>query len=141
MSQIPFGTNALRCLAVARSVNLLTTGDVAVVPLINTFAFFLTTIYVTNSQLNGASASAAACTLSINAGPAVSGTSISASAALASLTASNVMLSRTIAPTGSLQTATMGPSSSASNFFYINVTVVSAVAATADFFFYGYDIS
>jgi hypothetical protein len=136
--------NPLRLLAVARSIPILGLGDIAVVPVINTSSFIVTAVYFTNAlSATGASASAAALTVSLNGGPAVTGTSLVASAALTNLTGSNKYVSATVAEAAntSVQTLTMGTSGGPSNNLYLNATVVSAAAATMDMFVYGYDIT
>lgn len=146
---IPQGSNALRLLAVGRSIGILSTGDIAVLPLINSQSFILSAIYFTNALLFNAatgtfsSASAAACTVSVNGGPAVSGTSLVASAALTLLTGSNKYVSSTLAEAAntSVQTATMGTGGGASNYIYLNCSVISAAASQLDLFIYGYDIT
>lgn len=141
---VPAGTGGPRLIAIARSIPILGTGDIAVVPIINSTSFVVTAVYFTNAlSATGASATAAACTVSLNGGPAVTGQSFVASAALANLTGSNKYVSSTVAVAAntSVQTATMGASSGPSNFIYLNCTVVSAAAATMDMFVYGYDIT
>ena len=131
-----------RLLAVARSIPILGTGDIAVVPIVNSTMWFPTAIYFTNPlSATGASASAAACNVSLNGGPAVTGTSIKAAALLAALTGTGTLVAATIAPTGPLLTATMGAGGGPSNFLYLNCTVVSAAAATMDMWVFGYDFT
>jgi hypothetical protein len=139
-------TSALRLLAVARSSPILGLGDIAVVPVINTTQFSVSTIVFSNAlTATGASASAAALTVSLNGGPAVTGQSFVASAALATLTGQAKAVSASVVATATFPnmvlTSTMGASGGASNFLYLNATVVSAAAATMDMFVYGYDLS
>jgi hypothetical protein len=142
VSSIPLETNALRLLAVARAVPLTQLGDAAVIPIINSFSFFVQTIVLTNAlNAQGQSASAATANVSINTGPAGTGTVLKAAGLLTTLTGQQAWATQTVATAGTLQTATMGPAGTPSNFLYVNVGVVSAAAATADVFIYGYDIS
>jgi hypothetical protein len=145
VNSIPQFTSAIRLLALARSIVINSgLGDIAVLPLINTTSFIPTAIYFANAlSATGASASAAALTVSLNGGPNVTGTSFVASAALTALTGLTKYVSSTIAISAntSVQTATMGASSTPSNYLYLNSTVISAAAATCDLFVYGYDIS
>ena len=148
VSNLPQGTNALRCLAVARSISIAAgTGDIAVVPLINCTSFLPTAIVFANAYqlVNGVvtSASAAALTVSVNGGPAVTGTSLVASAALANLTGNTKYVSSTIAVAANtlVLSSTMGAAGAASNYIYVNSTVISAAATFCDFFLFGYDLS
>ena len=149
VSTTPVGSNALRVLAIGRTINILsTTGDIAVLPIINTFFFQLQQIIFTNPLVTatGLFGSAAACTVSVNGGAAVTGRSLVASAALTNLTGAepgNLAVQSTLVATANTayRTATLGTSATASNFIYLNSTVVSATANTLDLFVYGYDLS
>jgi hypothetical protein len=139
--------SALRLLAVARAIPITGLGDIAILPMIDTTSFIVSNVTFANaySITNGVvtSASAAALTVSLNGGPAVTGTSIVASAALTNLTGLTKYVSSTVAEAAntSVQTATMGTSGTASNYLYLNATVISAAAQYCDLFVYGYDIS
>jgi len=140
--------SALRLLAVARAIPIANgTGDIAILPMIDTQSFIVSNVTFANaySITNGVvtSASAAALTVSLNGGPAVTGTSIVASAALTNLTGNTKYVSSTVAEAAntSVQTATMGTSGTASNYLYLNSTVISAAAQYCDLFVYGYDIT
>lgn len=142
------GINALRCLAQARQISIAAgTGDIAVIPMINTQSFIVTAVIFANaySITNGVitTASAAALTASLNGGPAVSGTSIVASAALTNLTGLTKYVLSTVAEAAntSVQTATMGTSGGPSNYLYLNSTVISGAAQYCDLFVMGYDIT
>ncbi len=143
------GTNTIRILARGRAIPIAAgTGDIAALPLINCSSFIVTAIYFTNAYSVSAagvvsSASAAALTVSVNGGPAVTGLDFVASAALTALTGNTKYVSSTIALAAntSSQTATMGTSGAPSNYIYINSTVVSAAAQFMDCFIYGYDIT
>jgi hypothetical protein len=125
--------NAIRLLAVGRSVSVGGTGDTALLPIINSSSYNVTNIVVTNSQLAGVSGSIATANISINTGAAVTGTSVNAAAALTTLTASNVVAQRTVVA------ATLLLSLSATGL-YVNVGTAVATG-TLDIFVYGYDLS
>lgn len=134
------GANAFRLLAVQKNIPVAAgVGDIAVVPIINSVSFIVSAVYFTNAV----GGTAAALTVSLNGGPGVTGTSIVASAALTALTGITKYVSSTVAESAntSVQTATMGTSGAASNYLYLNSTVVSAAATAIDMFVYGYDIS
>jgi hypothetical protein len=142
------GSNALRCLAQARAVSIAAgTGDIAVIPLINTQIFVVTAIIFSNaySITNGVvtSATAAALTVSVNGGPGVTGTSLVASAALTNLTGSTKYVSSTVAEAANtlVLASTMGTSGAPSNYIYVNSTVISGAAQYCDFFVFGYDLT
>lgn len=140
VSTVNPGSNTIRLLAVGRSIPIAAgTGDIAVIPMLNTTSFILTAVYFTNAV----GGTAAALTVSLNGGPAVTGQSFVASAALTNLTGTTKYVSSTLATSAntSVQAATMGASGGASNFLYLNSTVVSAAATTMDLFVFGYDIS
>jgi hypothetical protein len=132
-------TNENRCIAIARGVPITGTGDIAVIPLINCTSFILDQVCFANAV----GGTAAALTVSMNGGPAVTGTSMVASAALTNLTGPTKYVFSTIAEAAntSIQAATMGTSGGASNFIYVNATVASAAATTMDIFVYAFDIS
>ena len=109
-----------RLIGVARSIPILGLGDIAVVPVANSTSFVITAVYFANAlSATGATASAAALTVSLNGGAAVTGTSLVASAALTNLTGNTKYVSATIAEAANtvVQTATMGTSGAASYFF------------------------
>ena len=123
----PQGANALRLLACARAIPVSSTGDAAVMNIINSVAYVITAIGVGNASANLATAN-----LSVNAGPAVTGVSLSAPAALTTLTGPGIFALRTIVPgqlTG-IQTAQQ---------LYVNVS--AATPGTVDIFVWGYDLS
>jgi hypothetical protein len=150
------GSNALRLLAFQKAVNISTTGDVAVLPLINTQNFsFLTAgagtgvIVVTNpgAYVNGVftAGSAAACVLRLWSGPAGTGTALCASTTLTGFTgaaAASSILNITSTATGFYSALTWGVSSAASYNIYVNVTTAAASTATQmDMYIYGYDFT
>jgi hypothetical protein len=142
----PIFGNALRILGVARSIPILGLGDIAVVPVVNATQFVVSAVVFSNAlSAAGASASAAACTVSLNGGAAVTGQSFVASAALTNLTGNTKAVSSTVVASATFPnmvlTSGMGTSGAASYNFYLNCTVVSAAAATMDMFIYGYDLT
>ena len=126
----PQGQGALRLIAVFRNLPLSGLGD-QVLPILNATNWVPATTLITNSLVNGVSGSTAAATLSINSGPAVTGTSIRASAALTGQTTSAV------ATVAASATTNVNVSSQA---IYANITVAVA-GGTVDLYVYGYDVS
>jgi hypothetical protein len=150
------GSNAFRLLAFQKAVNISTTGDNAVLPLINTQAFsFISSgagtgvIVVTNpgAFVSGVftAGSAAATVLQLWSGPNATGTSICASTTLTGFTgaaAASSILNITSTGTGFYNAATWGVSSAASYNIYVHVTTASAATATQlDMYIYGLDFS
>jgi len=129
---VELGTNALRLLAVARSVNLNGTGD-TVMPVINSNSFSVTNIVVTNSQLAGVGGSIATASIGVFTAAAGGGTAIKAQAALASNTSQTVVFQATVASTALLLPGTT-PN------LYVNCGTALATA-TCDVFVYGYDLT
>jgi uncharacterized membrane protein len=127
------GTNAIRLLAVGRSISVNGTGDTALLPIINSLNYNVTNIVVTNSQLAGVSGSIATANISVNTGAAVTGTSVNAAAALTTLTASNVVAQRTVVAATLLLTLQ-------AQALYVNVGTAVATG-TLDIFVYGYDLT
>jgi hypothetical protein len=125
--------NAIRLLAVGRSISVNGTGDTALLPIINATSYNVTNIVVTNAQLAGVSGSIATANISVNTGAAVTGTSVNAAAALTTLTASNVVAQRTVVA-GTLLLSLTAQS------LYVNVGTAVATG-TLDIFVYGYDLS
>jgi hypothetical protein len=126
-------SNAFRLLAVGRAVSVNGTGDTALLPIINSISYNISSIIVCNSQLAGVSGSIATANISINTGAAVTGTSVNAATPLTTLTASNVVAQRVVVA------ATVLLSLTAQNLF---VNVGTAVATgTLDIFVYGTDLS
>ncbi len=127
------GGNALRLLAVGRSVSVNGTGDTALLPIINSTSYNVSNIVVCNAQLAGVSGSIATANISINTGAAVTGTSVNAAAALTTLTASNVVAQRTVVAATLLLSLT-------AQGLYVNVGTAVATGSL-DIFIYGYDLS
>ncbi len=124
------GANALRLIAVYQNMPLSGLGDIQL-PVLNASKWAPVSVAFTNGLVNGVSASVAAATLSINSGPAVSGTSLRASGVLTGQTASTVFTTAAAATTNVALT---------SQTVYVNVTVAVA-GGTVDVYLYGYDIS
>lgn len=141
VSTVNWASNTIRLLAAAKAVPITATGDIAVMPVINSTSFIVSAVYLTNAV----GGTAALLNVSLNGGPAVTGTSIVApTGALSTLTTSSKFVSATVATTAagnSVQVATMGASSGASNFLYLNASAASTTATAIDVFVYGYDIS
>jgi hypothetical protein len=125
--------NAIRLLAVGRSVSVNGTGDSAILPIINSISYNVANIVVCNAQLAGVSGSIASAAISINTGAAVTGTSVNANVALTTLTASNVVAQRTVVAATLLLSLTVQQ-------LYVNVGTAVATG-TLDIFVYGYDLS
>lgn len=121
---VEMGTNGFRLLAVARAVNVNATGDVAVMPIVNSGSYSVFQVVFTNASISLTTAAAGLFTAA-NAG----GTGIVANAALSGLTSATVFSQRTVATTA-LQTA---------QNLYLNVGTAQGAAATMDVFVYGFD--
>lgn len=135
------GTNALRCIAAARSVSLAATGDAAIVPVINTSSYNALYVLITNAQISGVGGSIATAALGIWTGAVQTGTNIMANATLSSNTTQAYLFKATVVA-GTLTTAiavTPGLSGSNQNV-YINVGTALA-NATCDVFVYGFDLT
>lgn len=126
----PVGTNALRLLAVARSVNLGTTGD-TIMPIINASAWAPATVVVANGQVSGVQGSIATASIGIFTAANSGGTALKTQAALASNTAAG---SSIVAASAVVNLAYTGQN------VYVNCGTALA-NATCDVFLYGYDQS
>lgn len=133
VNSTPVISNAIRLLAVGRSVSVNGTGDTALLPIINSSSYNVANIVVCNSQLAGVSGSIATANISINTGAAVTGTSVNAAAALTTLTASNVVAQRTVVAATLLLSLT-------AQALYVNVGTAVATGSL-DIFVYGYDLT
>jgi hypothetical protein len=120
------GLNALRLLAVTRAVSVAGTGDIAVMPVINSLSFVVQSILIGNAQ----GGSAATANFTINSGAAVTGTNFRAAGVLTGVTGPTTMVPQTAASTSVLVTGSPN--------IYVNNTVAVA-GVTVDVFFYGYD--
>ena len=117
---------AIRLLAVATGVNVNATGDVAVLPVVNTTNFSVSNVIFTNGSTSLTTALAGLFTA-----PSAQGTAIVANAALSGLTGSTVVSQRTVASTDT----------SAVQNLYLNVGTAQGAPATMDVYVYGYDFS
>ena len=126
---VEVGTNALRLLAVARAVPLSSTGDAAVVPIINSSAWAPATVVTANGQVNGVQASVATASIGIFTGAGSSGATIRTQATLASNSAAGSSIAAAAAVVNLAYTA---------QNIYVNVGTALA-NATVDVFIYGYD--
>jgi hypothetical protein len=156
------GSDAFRLLAFQQAVNISTTGDNAVMPLINTQRFSFQTaglgvgaIIAANpgAFVNGVftPGTAAACVLQLWSGPNATGTSITASTTLTGFTGATAAAS--ILPITSTGTgfylatnwgvgATSGQGGASSYNIYVHVTTASAATATQfDLYVYGLDLT
>lgn len=113
---------AIRLIGKANGVNLGVVGDTAI-PCINTSAFSVLNVIVTNASASLAQAQGALYTL-----PAAGGTAIVSPAALSACTTAAKIYSGTI-------NSTDNPSV---NTLYYRCTTVNTAAATADVYVYGY---
>lgn len=116
---------AIRLIGVAIGVNLGAIGD-TVIPTINTNAFSVSQVIVTNASVSLAQAQGALYTA-----PAAGGTAIVSPAALSAATTAAKIVSMTVASTDN-------PSV---NNLYFRCTTANTAAATGDVRVYGYDFS
>jgi hypothetical protein len=127
----PQGLNALRLLASIRGVSLAVTGDVAVMPVINSASWSPVTVVTSNGQVSGVAGSIATASLGVFTAAASGGSVIKTQAALASNSAA-----------GSSIAIAAGAAAAALAFtgqsIYVNVGTALA-NATCDVFIYGYD--
>jgi hypothetical protein len=127
------GGNALRLIAVGRSVPLGGTGDIALLPIINASSWTVVTFVFTNALVNGVTGSVAAASLAGWSAAAGGGTALRTAGVLTGLTGSTVVLVNAAAAAGA-----------ALNFQTQNIFVNNTVAVaggTVDIFVYGYDLS
>jgi hypothetical protein len=101
------------------------TGDAAAMPVINAATYMVQAIIVGNAV----GGSAAAGNITLNTGPAVTGTQFRAAGVLAGVTGPT---------TGVAQTVTSGAVINTSQTIYVNVSAAVA-GVTVDVFVYGYD--
>ena len=130
-SGVPQGANALRLIAVARGVSLATTGDVAVMPIINSISWAPATVVFANGQVNGVQGSIATASVGVFTGAASTGSTLKTQAALASNSAAG---SSIVAATAIVNLAFTG------SYVYLNCGTALA-GATVDCFLYAYDES
>jgi hypothetical protein len=125
------GGNAYRLLAVARGINLASTGDTAVLNIINASSYAPALIVTANGQVAGVAGSIATAAIGVFTAAAAGGTAIKANAALTNNSAAGSAIA--------LATTVVTPAQTAQTLF-INVGTALA-GATVDVFLYGYDIS
>lgn len=125
----PQGTAALRLLAFKQTVSLATTGDVAVMPVINSSKFVVQSILVGNAV----GGSAAAANITINAGAGVTGQNFRAAGVLAGVTGPTTVVAQTVLA------AALAVLVSTPNIYVNNTVAVAGV--TVDVWFYGYDMT
>lgn len=128
---VPAFTNAYRLLGVARAVPLTSTGDAAIMPIINSSSYAPALIVTANGQVSGVAGTIATAAIAVNTAAAGGGSAIKASAALTNNNAAGSAIA--------LATTIVTPAQTAQNL-YINVGTALA-NATVDVFLYGYDIS
>lgn len=122
----PQGANALRLLAVAKGVNLNTTGDSVIMNVINAVSYSVANVVCANASISLTTALAGLFTAA-----AAGGTAIVANAVLSGLTGPTIVSQRTVASTA-VQTGQQ---------LYLNVGTSQGAAATMDVYVYGYDLS
>lgn len=125
------GTNALRLLCAFRGVSLNSTGDAALVGIINSASWAAATVVVTNGLVSGASASVATASVGIFTGAAGTGTAVRTAGVLTGQTAANVVTASAAASAAVSLTA---------QALYLNVGTALA-NATVDIFVIGYDLT
>jgi len=129
----PQESNQLRLLAAFRNVSLNSTGDAAVVPVINASSWVAATVIVANGRVAGVSATVAAASVGIFTGAGSTGTTIRTQGVLTGQT------STTVATVSAAAAAALAIDATAQNL-YLNVGTALA-NATVDIFVYGYDLS
>jgi hypothetical protein len=126
------GGNALRLIAVGRSVPLGGTGDIAVLPIINASSWTVVTFVFTNGLLAGVAGSVAAASLAGWSAAAAGGTALRTAGVLTGVNGTVVLVNAAAAAGAALAFSTQN--------IYINNTVAVATG-TVDIFVYGYDLS
>jgi hypothetical protein len=125
--------NSYRLLGVARGVNLASTGDAALMPIINASSWSPALIVTSNGQVSGVAGSIATAQIGVFTAAAAGGTVIKTAAALTNNSAANSAIALACAGAAVVLGFTQ-------QSLYVNVN--SALAnATVDVFLYGYDIS
>lgn len=127
----PAGSNALRCIGIARAVSTNAAGDAALMSIINSGSWLPVNMVTSNSLISGASGSIATATLGLYTAAAEGGTAIKTVAALTNNTGQTAAISVATTVTAVSQTA---------QTLYVNIG--TAVAnGTVDVFLYGYDLT
>jgi hypothetical protein len=145
------GAQALRCVAFQKAVPVNALGTVAAMPVINAtamaFGYTLGVVIAANpgSFVNGVftPGTAAACNLGLWTGSGGTGTALTTAGVLTGLTGASAAASAiSIAENSAYYlTSTWGVGGAASNYIYVNTTVVSATATQIDLFVYAFDLS
>jgi len=128
---VELGTNALRLLGVARAVSGNSTGDAAVMQIINAGSWLPVNMVTANGQVSGVAGSIATLALGLFTAAAAGGTAIKSNAALGSNSAANSAIVTATTVTAVAQTA---------QSVYVNVGTALA-NSTLDIFLYGYDLT
>ena len=127
----PLETNALRLLAVGRSISVNSTGDVAVLPVINASRWNIQAVIGSNMSVNAGTSVA----IEINSSAAGAGTTIVAPQILSGLQAFGGV---TVAYRFTVINTTYA--GTAQNI-YVNCQTTAGTACTMDVFVLGYDLS
>jgi hypothetical protein len=127
----PQGAFALRLLGVAKGVSGNSTGDAAVMNIINSNSWLPASMVTANGQVSGVPGSIATLALGLFTAAAAGGTAIKSNAALASNSAAGSAIVTATTVTNLAQTAQQ---------IYINVGTALA-NSTLDVYLYGYDLS
>lgn len=127
----PQGGNALRLLGVARAMSGNSTGDAALMQIINSTYWLPVNMVTANGQVSGVASSIATLALGLFTAAAAGGTAIKSNAALASNSAANSAIVTATTVVAVAQTATA---------VYVNVGTALA-NSTLDIFLYGYDLT
>lgn len=128
---VEVGTNALRLLGVARAVSGNSTGDAAVMQIINSTYWLPVNMVTANGQVSGVAGSIATLALGLFTAAAAGGTAIKSNAALASNSAAN---------SGIVTATTVANVAQTVQSIYVNVGTALA-NSTLDIFLYGYDLT
>lgn len=128
---VEVGTNALRLLGVARAVNGNSTGDAAIMQIINSGSWLPVNMVTANGQVSGVAGSIATLALGLFTAASAGGTAIKSNAALASNSAANSAIVTATTVTAVAQTA---------QSIYVNIGTALA-NSTVDVFLYGYDLT
>lgn len=128
---VEVGTNPLRLLGVARAVSGNSTGDAAVMQIINSTYWLPVNMVTANGQVSGVAGSIATLALGLFTAAAAGGTAIKSNAALGSNSAAN---------SGIVTATTVANVSQTAQSIYVNVGTALA-NSTLDIFLYGYDLT
>jgi hypothetical protein len=125
------GANAYRLLGVARAVSGNSTGDAAIMQIINSSSWDPAVVVTSNGQVSGVAGSIATLALGLFTAAAAGGTAIKSNAALASNSAAGSAIATATTVANLAFTGTV---------VYVNVGTALA-GSTVDVFLYGYDVS